>query len=488
VSDDLRIAGSYKESGTGEPLPCVLVPHDVDNDGVPDFRQIVDGTSDDDGTADGSIANNWIPDEFEGMRLGLHAPGWSSDRRTKTNVITGAQVVRLPIALIDPADVVPPTGLDGDTELVRDAIDLDCDIIVALNDWARPDHPADTNQREIVLWINSALGSDGGHDYLPESASDRTDLLGEVAELGFLYATCIDYLQVGNESLVPGGAGEYKFRVGEIPGCSGYSSETAFGDLPAACKADAVDLVLDWHADLLEAARFGSALAGRPLRFIGSASTEKRIRNAVAEGSTSEPAETTESVIDFCNDHGAAFDLHVHYLTKGHATAAIDDLVNPPGSPPVWVDAPMLRVALEWGPMVDVNGEESTWWDTNEATYGKFFTTTDPGVTWEEFVEDWEKDSLQFGGVGLGDFGLGTMLDDDFEPAGFGIVCYGPTVMRDVTARRFNLAALWARTINEDWIVDGGEYTPLRYRFQSVAATRQVANFEPHGETCECIE
>jgi len=74
----------------------------------------------------------------------------------------------------------------------------------------------------------------------------------------------------------------------------------------------------------------------------------------------------------------------------------------------------------------------------------------------------------------------------DLESAGYGIVCYGPTISRDESAVLFNLASLWAKTIHEDTIDDAGKYTPMRGLFESAASGHQLSNFEPHPDPCNC--
>jgi len=369
----------------------------------------------------------------------------------------------------------------------------DCTIANGLSFWGHDDGH-DAPQREIVVWLRSSLVlADPEHDYLPDrtemdTTDDRALLLADVAEFGHLYARCFDYLQVGNE--VFGGAGGYKFRDTDFISCtpdwSGGARKHKFVT-PDACRDEATDLMFDWLGDLGEAAIEGSALAGRPIRIVGPGLT----LSSVNAGAGTVNRDVTVATADWCNERIAFFDLHAHYLQPDDLYTAIDRLDGTASvSGGAW-RIPELRCSLEWGPKADVDQEETDYWDFDRvSTFDQFFTSTCPTPTWEEFVAEWEEDSLQFGLEGQGDFDLAGTLDA-YETGVFSLVCYGPSVQKEDKELAYDMAAIYANQINESCITDGLEFSPLLDEYEAAVKSgggndHTIPNFTPHPESCDC--
>ncbi len=475
INDNGWIGGSYLAGGTGNPQPCLIIPYDVDNNGTPDYREILEGKRE--GHTDLDTDGNWLLDwaehiDGEGMRVGLHAP----DGTAYARAIENTQVIRSPVHLrnlyFDSGD-----PLNFPIEEILDDPTTCHDFTEYLNNWT-----SDTVKREAIIWLRSSLiDDDVQYDYLPQSSEQRTELLGLIREFGHRYATCIDYIQTGNE--VFGGAGGYKFYETDLPQCNeSWSGAITFQQVHPDCKAEAAGAVLLWLHDQMWAALEGSALAGRPLRMIGPG-----IPSAVVDGGF-EGAGVSRSLmqllVPWLNERQMYFDLHNHYLTVSGGTTVIRRLMDEvQGSTAPW-DAVERAVCLELAPRVTIG---STWADANEVKFDDFVDPQcpDPGTNWWDFVLSWRFADFS------DDFEIDTLLSTMAAPGGnsvkaFSAVCYNHGQL-DPPDFRFDMAALRATQICVTYIGNNqgaSRYTPIKGDYESAAAAYNIANFDPHPDEC----
>lgn len=471
INDAGWIGGSYLAGGTGNPQPCLIIPYDVDNDGNPDYREILD--------EDESDANeNWLIDwaehiSGEGMRVGLHAP----DASTYARAIENTQIIRASVHLrhlyFDSED-----PLNFPIEEILDDPTTCHDFTEYLNNWT-----SDTVKREAIIWLRSSLiDDDSDYDYLPQSSQQRAELLALVQEFSHRYATCIDYLQTGNE--VFGGAGGYKFFETDLPGCSqshSWEGARTFQDLHTDCKGEAADAVLLWLHDQMWSALEGSALAGRPLRMIGPG-----IPSSIVDSGW-DGAGVNRSLmqlpVPWLNERQMYFDLHNHYTTVATGTLVVDRLMDEvEGSSAPW-DEVVRAVCLELAPRVSV----TAWAVANQDKFGDFVDPEcpDPGTNWWDFVLSWRFADFS------DDFEIDTLLSTMAAPGGnsakaFSAACY-TTGQLDPSNFMFDMAALRATRICVDYIGNNqgaSRYTPVKYDYEAAAEDYNIANFDPHPDEC----
>lgn len=503
INDHGWIAGKArrKESGQSDvDVVLLLVPYDLNNNGEPDYREIMaDPTLDEDN-------GNWIIDWAEQMRSGLHAPGHPED--DSTGEIENVQIVRqrVNVKQRDGVGLGEGEGLIYIDEVLSPAENCTAcqNFTDLLNQWGTGSHnPSDPNQSETIVWVRSLLEEDitgwGDHDALPANADDRAEALEDIRTFAYRFAHCIDWLQWGNE--VFGGAGGYKFRNSDLS-CT-ITDGTEFESLPEECKQEAADKVLEWIEAQMLAAREGSAMAGRPIRMIGPGIPSDPVRGGYDNEGPGRYI-TTET-INLCNRHNMYFSMHVHYQTVALAEESIKKLVDtwetPPAAP--W-DVPEFKVATEWGPMADFpnppNHQGDTWWTsgtpfTNQVIYQRFFFgSTDPGESWDSFVGRWEDDSQSFGDETqeFPGFRFDDVLDY-FDVAGFTAVCYGPSLQHSPGDNpnipdAFNVAGLCTNHVRP--VLEEPYFSSLRTRYQNAVSNGGfvITPFDPHEEAVSTSE
>ncbi|MBL1217515.1 MAG: hypothetical protein D8M59_08465 [Planctomycetes bacterium] len=242
INDDLWIAGSYKTSN-GDPRPLLLVPYDVDNDGVPDFRQIVESQQPNEDNLD-EYGRQWLLDQTEQMRVGLHAPGWNGtpdpdpDCGTCAGEISNVQTVRQIIvhqgSLIEEDQV----GL-YEFATKNDGVHVNTcgDLAEMIEDWSDGnwydgpsgcDDGGSQQSKEVICTIRVINPDDTNQDYIPTEADDypHSHILYHLREMGYRLANCLDFIQVGNEHW--SGSGELYIHEGLLQG-QGCSGESYFG-------------------------------------------------------------------------------------------------------------------------------------------------------------------------------------------------------------------------------------------------------------------
>ncbi len=497
INNDGWITGSYIPNGGSEEFPCLLVPYDLNNNGEPDFREIMEGAL---LGSEVDSNENWMIDQAEAMRVGLHNMGHPIS--SKTGLIEHTQAVRR-IAHLKPRSGQAPTGLDDAwfiDEIVTPSGTPQCDDCEALtnlvNDWGT-EIEGDMVQREVAIYIRSTFGGagEGKHDYLPETEAIRANAVTDLRTFAYRFARCIDWIQFGNESFANSEFGSFKFRNDEIPGCGwetgGPKSFEDIGtDLGQSCQEAALVVMLDWISDEAEACLIGSALAGRPLRLVTPAITGSTIASGFQYDEINR--HLLSVLTPWADEREMYIDVHLHYQSVEEVLTNIDLLVTGGPAQSYWI-SPERLVSLEWGPIADFN--DDGWWTelalgqtiTNKQVYNRFYTPNlgDPGVEYAAFIGRWEDDSDSFGDNVEG-FNLGGVLDE-LASAGFNVACYGPTLNHDPGLELYEVAALRAdQIVNDEYIDDLNQLTPLSSDLSAAIWDNGhfIDDFEPHPDPC----
>ncbi|MCC6906715.1 MAG: hypothetical protein IT430_02125 [Phycisphaerales bacterium] len=515
INDAGEIVGVGQLGSLGPWTAFKLVPYDVNNNGQPDFREIIDGSE-----ADSN--DNWLIDWAEtdtanapsGMRLGLHGPGDIA----VDGKIDPVQIVRLKVSIAPHGGLHPemPDGDDYIDQIVDAAYCTACSNFThVIDDWgtgdARPS-PLTGEQSEILVRVHSMMGNESGfgtNEGLPEDQNARDQALDDLQTFGYRFAHCIDYLQWGNESF--GGSGGYLFREDDLTGnCTWTGAPKSFVEIgqlggTTTCQTQAVDLVLAWQDEMMWAALRGSALAGRPLRMVTTGLLGRHVREGYDAGNAGTPEShpgfagyyVTDQVSQWANSNQMYTALHVHYITVAQGLETIQKLVDTyqgAGSP--W-DVPNWRMATEVGTKADFpdpahNYTGDTWW--NEGTpsrtvvHNEFFKEGgEPGMLWEEFISDWEDFSDHFASTG---FGVDDVLAE-FADAEFAAVCWSCLQFgshTEQTPSPFFVEALRADKLTDDEFTnEPNRFTPLKSAYVTEGAAYYIDDlvFTPHSCACD---
>ncbi|MCL4198281.1 MAG: hypothetical protein KJZ69_12415 [Phycisphaerales bacterium] len=478
INDNGWIGGSYLAGGTGNPQPCLIIPYDVDNNGSPDYREILEGKRE--GHTDLDTDSNGLLDWAENMRVGLHAPG---TRGNNWSLISNRQVSRQSMHL---------RYLDlEDSEAYDESFPLDAvvaggeacaDFQEAMENWGRGT-TQDPRQGEIIIWLRSSLeDGDIEYDYLPVDSTEEVDVLTDIQTFAYRYAKCIDYIQTGNEAF--GGSGQYKIRPGELAGQGcGWTGDpkklSEVRDLSVECQIEAMGLIFGWLKKQAWAALEGSALAGRPLRLIGPGVPSGFVDDGFGAQSQYHTGRyVTTQTSAWCNANQMYFDLHAHYISVSDATNPIEKLTDTytgGGSAP-W-DVPNWLACLEVGPRVNAS---SAWAEANQGEFEEFMACGEPSYEdWADFVDSWE--NAQW--FGQPDFGLESALAA-LAAVNFTVACYGPTVQTQVQNGIYDMAAIRATNVCSELIQATNRFTELKTVYQDEAYSYLIANFQPHPAAC----
>jgi len=240
------IGGSFKpDVNENEYRPILYIPNDVDNNGVSDIREILEGrleTPVDELDENGNWLLDWAENDGteanqDNIRIGLHAPGNNSDENNNiSGRIQHTQIIRIPFDLKRLDQGLDPQ-YDGN---VKNLSVMDLAYVPADNDdcsaarlacgnfyidilsWIRQEQTnAVATQREMIFTIrNRAFDiTTGNYDYYVPPGSDRDEFLDGIRRFGYRWAHCVDYVQFGNETF--SGAGEMYFKPSDL--MSGYS-------------------------------------------------------------------------------------------------------------------------------------------------------------------------------------------------------------------------------------------------------------------------
>ncbi len=498
LNDDLWIGGSYLVHGDGLAQPCLAIPYDVNNNRIPDFREIIE-SKDQSGYELDRYVLTWLIDAGEnvpaypyGMRIGLNHPGYTDT--TNEQDIAYTQIVRLPLGLHNPDFV---TGTIGDDEYYVNGIvytggTSQCGPFQSgLNLWSEG--------REIVLMLRSNLDDeDPDHDYLPTAPNvdlgqgvTKAHVLANLHRFSYDFARCVDWIQLGNESFssadqssIYGGHGGYKIWAEEVGDCWTTGADPReFEDIT--CPIPAIEAVQAWHYEQMWSILEGSALAGRPLRIIGPAIPMDTILNSYEEPTTMGWKAIDRTAI-WGNDYQVWFDMHARYLVRGDVADALTELLTYyPGGDTWWPPHSLRLVCLELTPKLDVS---LNWWtgggeDLFYALMGD--PECDAGYgTWDDFLihpqSGWHQ--AQFGSevkFGWGD-ATGYLSGQRLT-----VVCYGSTIQLAVTDSLWDLPALRAQNAcAENFQNNPDQFSPLKTYYETAAFNYQIPNFDPHPDEC----
>jgi len=492
INDNGWIGGSYLAGGTGDPQPCLIIPYDVDNNGTPDYRQILEGKRE--GFTDLDTNDNWLLDWGEsinsvGMRVGLNGPGYGNPSHAIANTRVVSQSLHI--------GALPEDATDDDYA-IEDVLlgEVGCEEFrTGIEHWARATQ-FDPQEREVSMLLRSTLSGATDQDYLPGNGNEfeRTQLLASIHKFAYQFAWCIDYVQTGNE--VFGGAGGYRFYYdSELFECDEWQGVRTFQELDADCKEEAVLLVRDWLEDQAWAALEGSALAGRPLRLVGPGIIYAHVLAAHAyQGGGGEGAAAffiMDNIVDWLNANQMHFDMHLHYRSIAEGMDAIDDLIDAESN---WGGPPNWKVSREFGPTATDEWASGS----NLADFARFrddYTTQGPCSSnccnqvpadgnWDAFVLDnWR--NAQFNN----DFEMDTFLAA-LASEGWTWVAYGPVHMAAPHQVVFDMATLRANHVCDNRMHQNRSlstrFTPLTDEFEVEAANFSLT-FPQNRRTCpEC--
>ncbi len=384
INDPGWIAGKTKRyvgETTTVDVVILLVPFDRNNDGTPDYREIIE-----DPELDGD--GNWVLDSQTKMRVGMYAV----TRRPHENLVQ--DVANMTVVRMHSNYSVLASILNDSQECAtwRSALSY-------LGGHDNENHQG----KEIVVMIRTPWPTDEDFDYIPDAQTQEA-MLADLRCFVSKYCRDIDYIQFGNE--IFGGPGEYYVDLG---GCTGTMRE-----LSNTCFVPACEAVFEWMQRQADAVREASALAGRPLQIITPAIYQGLV-NSGWSGSI-EPPFTTDAdrnafavqcTVAFGNRNGAAVDIHLHYNNpeeRSGVFTALDRLLegNSGEQENIW-DPPFAITALEWSPV------PTTTWAGNNRNDLIDYTKDIPGnieTTWEQFIDGWAEDTFT-------DRTMEDLIDDD---------------------------------------------------------------------------
>ncbi len=406
INDAGEIVGMAKiDAETDYWIPFKIVPYDTNNNGEPDYRDIIQDPTN---YPDTSPAN-WLIDKSETLRVGMYAAGFNPEN-TLADQVELIQAVRLHLDSDDIAYVAHNTG--GACEGMGDALEA----------WRQSE-----DQKEIIAMIRVKY-TNTHYDYIP-TGQDKEDYLDDLFCFAYRYAKDIDFIQFGNE--ISGGPGECWI---DTTGCT----DSGLGSHHGTCLPQAWDDVLAWMEVQIAVARMGSALGGRPLRFITPAATRWSVLIGKDGDLSNSPdfddpvdfnpdreAYNIKRLIDFGNEQQAWIDLHLHYDIDGDLEEAISAFVAPPDN--TW-EVPHFKTCMEWSPV-----PTDQWAEQNSDEFVKYFWEEDgdPAAQWDSFVYDWGEDDVN---GGLGRTGFPNFSTDltEMESAGFLHAMYGEFDQGDV--------------------------------------------------------
>jgi len=517
INDNGGIGGSVKpDSANSNTRPTLLVPQDVNNNQVPDIREILQARINNSGELD--VNNNWILDWGENdlgntvhnMRVGLHAPG-NDGSVTKADQILNNQIVRQTgITLdrinqlttsptLDPENIsIMDLGYDVDANCFQSTVDTCKTLLGYMEAWTGANGP---KQRELIFTIRNPdpdVQNLGNFDeFEPVGSQKRADWLDGIRRFAYRWARCADYAQFGNEIYT--GAGEYYFEAGDL--ASGYTGEMSEIRIKSELKQATADVV-EWLAEQAESARIGSALAGRPWRIIGpgvgignvsfgATGNAAQVDNMPANrwvGSPDAMAFALRELNIMLNDNRMYFDMHMHYTKVSDATKGLDDLQDTTKGG--WgLNVPDSVMILEFGPKGDTTKQ---WWTDNVNQFQKYYSPLgdDPDHLWDDFIKEdsqsykgWEVS--QYGSVG--DFSMASLLSQ-INNHQYAVVCYGPTLQGDNLDDVFAIAALRASKLGSKFYINDqlNFFSPIEGDYENAASTHQIlVDFTPHADQCD---
>lgn len=470
-------AGRYVDSQTQVQTVLLLVPYDRNNEGTPDYREIIVDPNLD-------LDEDWVLDWATEMRVGLHAP----TSTTIAAAITNAQIIRKMRKHIGIYDAVFQNASTCEGQAL---------------DASRWGHNLDSwsdRPKEIITTIRSIHlpDSSGVTDTIPPLSNPGEGEITQAQTLAALecfasrFAECIDYVQVGNE--IWAGNGRYYVYNIEYGGEEPYTGLISNAPNAAALEA-CLDAVFGWLGEQVNALRRGSALAGRPLQIIGPATGIRTLIAGIGgnvqfsgtygdggEDNPDKAAYFIKRLIEFCNAYDIPVDAHYHYFDYDVFLDAVDGLANQGNEG--WA-VPEKTVCLEYGPTPSTYGE-GFWWTEGRAEQTALFYDNDPethpeGIdNWADWLDEWQlTDGLWSPPEDFIADGLYTLASVPYR-----VVCYSSP--NQVTgpqeeATEFDFQAIYTDKVGPP---QARIYTEWRAMFQNAAADFLITPWNPHPNAC----
>ncbi|GEM_PF-1883038 len=456
INDNGWIVGKgVRTDGTNStPVVILLVPYDLNNNGEPDYREII-------ADPDGQDANsNWVLDWGELFRSGAYGAGHPGN--SYVDEMENVQVVRLHFNQFQISSTLT-NGTLLDTET----------FIEMINGYGYTPHATQENQREIVLMLRSAMPSEWedeehfpegydayspDYDYIPPVSArgnerTRDEILADYRTAGYWLAHNVDYIQIGNE--IYGGAGQYYIHPDDV-GAS-WENGKLISTIELEYADEACAAVFGWIEAQARAFQEGSAMAGRPVRIIGPALTAGLLRDASeADDSTDgRDAIMVAGAFAHTNVYADMADVHLHHEVVTDVTGAITTAVDFLSDETNWlVDeglAPTLVCCTEWGPFAS-----SAWLSGHSTQAKKYYEDWPAGdpptnTDYLNYLQTaWLGDTTNGPGEDMGADAMFEKMTD----ANFVLACYGPGIQlgSGASPNPYDLAAVWCNHIHSTYL------------------------------------
>lgn len=479
INEQRTMVGVMSLDGSGNEADTIVViyPHDTDNDGIADYREIVAGVEADQN-------GDWVIDDAEDFRSGVYAvPTYAMSQ------LAGVDHIQILRKHIDQHDLQSWVSNPDGCMTVRSLL---------------ADYQSDqSQQREIVIMLRTRF-QDGAKDYLPSEAEQ--ELIATNVETVMAWGgDLLDYLQIGNE--VHSGPGLWLFQSDD--GLSCIRRDTPVDEIDdEACLVEAHDAMFAYYERLAEAARKGSVAGGhRPIRIVAPAPVALNMiegnRGVIGAGGTlseeSKQAVWIWRTVLYANQVCDFTDVHLHFSGFNKFIDAANLIAHEGvgGTGPPWTRAnppavPEQLVCTEWGamPATSPDGVEVTWWaSVGEQLTALFYDddpANDPAPSWDHWIEDWRTTDR----IPSPDFHMTEALDhlDGLDPKGFVFACYGgyhQTGSRQPPSNKFQLAAI---EINYTRAYRQGEafFSVLKDAYEAAVVdpreSQLIPDFTPHPD------
>jgi len=480
INENGWIGGSYSPDGSGGATrPMLYIPNDVNNNQVPDIREIMVARIN--GTGELDVNGNWLLDSSEQMRVGLFGPN-GDGVQSKADQIGDVQVVRL--MGFNQGILYNVVNNNGCASKAN-----------TFNHWGYE------NSAEVIInsrTIDPTPGLDLNFDFLLSSSANNTGLttqknLDNIRVFAYRFARCIDGMQFGNEMFT--GPGKYYIHAGDLPHYPSYDG--SIRDITdASIFTEAANLVFTQLANQVEAARIGSALAGRPLRIfspaVAAGMTKPGYCGSVLTSGTFGPddsdfgATAINALVNYANDNRLIVDQHTNYTSLADFQETVDKITgvfsdgqsctqSPWGSPD-------FVASLENGPIPTSN---TGWWDDNSDMAKTFFAdghTCDPDHMWDKyFVDGWFQ--VEFNSY--------YPLPEVFSAAALAnlqYVCVNTTqqgIQSDGSLSKTVMGTLIADLMHPTCVDDVNLFMPIKTDYENAAGAIQIIPFVPHPNPCD---
>lgn len=466
-----------------------IMPHDLNNNRVPDYREIVRDPSVD-------LDEDWIVDIAQQMRSGFY------NISVPWRVIDKVQPIQVVRIILDQGNLAEIMN-DPDGEVATAFAEQ-------LNGWGYE------RGVELVLSIRTPTSFDADLDYIPVD-DERRMMLDVLERFAERHARAIDYVQLGNESL--GGIGAFYFSPEQVP-CHGGEGGSV-KDIGGECIREVVRQINEWVDDQSVAVRRGAHRAGRPLQILSPAVNEGHL----ALGAKGDPLDfknmrpddhpeqtdrdrqnraalVVDEMLRLSTSVFDLIDLHGRYHFEVGQLLNAARLAYEPETP--WGERghyPNGLCVTEWAPMPLPDplrpGDPGTWFQAHMATPANggvlpniktYFENYEgklppPMWSWSELLHDW-----RFTETTLDEsFGIPDALRglDHYDVV---FACYAPFNQYDnlvvESLKPYNISAIYARDVKPEYL-GLTRFTYLRGVYELAAAPYTIENFNPHPEPFE---